>query len=578
MSSSLSTQTATIPIKQGNSNEIVVKPNETIAPEPSQSVKAAGDADGAGQVAEAEVTPGPEVHAELKVQKVAEEANEPEEGKYDIAAGEKKLSIVAFASSPGPGLCKVIMSAIAMGYPIPIIVNWQKHLADVFPDYLRKKGNLGSHLLKVTGSLDFLDEISHPTAPKDERLEEDDLVLLVDAYDVWFQTPPSVLIQRYHEANKLANQRLAKLWPGKKEDMPMKQSIVISSQKKCWPTPTSAYQMQCEHLPDSPLRSDLYGDETDKPGQKGFHDNRPKYINSGAIMGPVGDLRRYIRAVKARLDDKKFNEPGSMQSDQGMFGEIFGEQELYRSWLRLAASEDEHGMEELFMLNRDYEYGVGLDYKQDICIATVFEEKDGEIFPLNNQTLIRDRSQDLEIDPPRLKGVPKDLAESANPLKLLDPEDMTEWGDMPMYADFFTTAVPSMVHHNAHAGGLKDRNQKWWDHMWYFPYLRDLVTARLSSNASQPIGRVRNLAGEDVIYRAVPGDAQKRVPRIYEPGKAKDGMELAEWETICEFIPKKKDEGKKLIHWSEEVFRDGLGGMNGETLDTPPSDEEQTDQ
>ena len=500
-------------------------------------------------VSQAEPTPGPQVPANFK---------------YDIASGTKRLVVVVFGSDPGPALCKVMMSAVAMGYPMPVVVNWGQHLEDYFPEYVRESHwrHVGPHLMKIVGGLQYLDEVSHMTAHRDDKLEEDDLVLMVDAYDIWFQTPPEVLIRRCHEQNREARERFIKEWPGEPEEMPMHQSIIISSQKKCYPASDDSYDVKCGEVPDSPLRPDLYGSVTDSSprlfdtGAARHHNVRPKYINSGAILGNVGALRKFLRRSKDRMDEKVLNDERRFKSDQGMMGEVWGEQEVYRKWLRKNAKKS-HGKATSFeMDDRDFEYGVGLDYKQDICIPTVFEEQDGDIVELGNKTYIDSRSRKLGIKPTRLRGVPKDLAKSPNPLSILpDLKKVPGWKHMAMYADFFTASVPAMVHHNAHEGGLKNRNQLWWDRMWYFPYLRDLVTARLESTKLEPLGQVTARDGKQAVYYPVRGDKWKRLPRVFRAGGGMKGLDMGEWDDLC-FNSYNPDE-----HWSVEVMRDGKGPL-----------------
>ncbi|KAH8173876.1 hypothetical protein LIA77_05295 [Sarocladium implicatum] len=491
-------------------------------------------------------------------------AQVPENVRYDISSGTKRLVVVVFGSDPGPALCKVMMSAIAMGYPMPVVVNWGKHIEDYFPAYIRETHleHVGPHLMKIVGALEYLDEVSHMTAHKDDRLEEDDLVLMVDAYDVWFQTPPEVLISRYHEQNREARQRFLKEWPGREKDMPMDQSIIISSQKKCFPASEDGYDVKCAEVPDSPLRADLYGSMTDSSPRlfekesTRHHNVRPKYINSGAIIGPVGALRKFMRRSKDRMDEKVLNDERRFKSDQGMMGEIWGEQEVYRTWLRDNAEKSNNQTNGFELGNDNFEYGVGLDYKQEICIPTVFAEEDGDILELDNKTFIKSRSQKLGIRPTRLQGLPKDLANSPNPLELLPKvKDVLGWEHMPVYADFFTASVPAMVHHNAHHGGLKNRNHLWWDRMWYFPYLRDLVTTRLESTTLKPLGQVTARDGNKAVYYPVRGDKWKRLPRIFRSGKGLKGLGMGEWDDLC-FNSGNPDE-----HWTVEVMRDGKGPL-----------------
>jgi hypothetical protein len=134
------------------------------------------------------------------------------------------------------------MSASALGYPAPVIVNWCK-------TYDKSKGwKGGSHLAKITGTLEYLDSVSTADTPDENRLEETDIVVLTDSYDVWFQLPLDVLLKRYHDANRQANQRLASQWNGRGKP-PMEQTIIISAQKKCFPPPSSGSVLHCDQLP-----------------------------------------------------------------------------------------------------------------------------------------------------------------------------------------------------------------------------------------------------------------------------------------------------------------------------------------
>lgn len=58
------------------------------------------------------------------------------------------------------------------------------------------------HLAKVEGILKYLDRLESSV----EYAE--DLVLIVDGYDLWLQLGPEVLLRRYYELNAAANARL----------------------------------------------------------------------------------------------------------------------------------------------------------------------------------------------------------------------------------------------------------------------------------------------------------------------------------------------------------------------------------
>ncbi|KAJ4245037.1 hypothetical protein NW762_014245 [Fusarium torreyae] len=448
----------------------------------------------------------------------------------------RRLVILLPANSAGVNLCKAMVTAIALGYPAPIVINW---------------GKSGSHLAKIAGVLDYLDWSSRLPLTNKDRLGEDDLIMVADSADSWFQLPPAVLLQRYHALNREADERLRQQWTGSGE-MPMKQTIMVSAQKRCWPQPKSGSELHCEALPESPLREDLYGPETDKDPDMRQVDVRPKFINSGAFIGPVGDMRRYFRRAQGRYEAGKGIQGNHFYSDQGFFGEIWGEQEMWRTWRRELGDKIDAAQNASIMVHDQFEYHVGLDYYQTISIPTVFEEDDGDILTLNNHTLIAERSKELEISPPRLR-VPDDLVNATNPLsRILGAEaGSLDWGDMTLYADFFTTAVPVNVHHNAHINNLKGRRVWWWDRMWFFPYLRQLVEAQLGQRRQAPLGRVNIPEGRAVYWGL---EAYKKI-RKFMPTRGI--LEEANFDNICQSRWAKKNKQE----WWDVVFRDDKGPL-----------------
>ena len=461
--------------------------------------------------------------------------------------------IIIPADSPRPDLCKTMMSAIALGYPMPVIVNWGIDWHDTF-------GEMGgSHLSKVTGTLAYLDELSSASAHENDRLRDDDLIMTIDAYDLWFQLPPEVLLRRYHAANAAANERLAKQWG--RSDLPMEQTIMLSTQKKCYPPPETGSNLHCDAIPESPLRKDLYGPNTDMDPAKNpneFHDVRPRFLNSGTIIGPVGDMKRYFRRVLSKMTEMLATSDVRIYSDQGIFGEIFGEQEIYRQWQgerpKIFAKGDE---EAVGIMARDYEYHVGLDYLQNLALTTAFAEKDGDFVLLSNHSGLDDHASELDIRPTRLTDVPGDMQDAKHPLaETLGLESETnDWGNSPLYADFYTTSVPALLHHNAHKDGMKERRNWWWDRTWFFPHLRKLMLAAVHQTSDlRPLADLAADGGR-LVYWPLPADKEHRLPRLFKPGASADGLGTADFDALC-----KAEDGAERA-WYDEVFRDGQGPL-----------------
>ncbi|KUJ07372.1 uncharacterized protein LY89DRAFT_364300 [Mollisia scopiformis] len=217
------------------------------------------------------------------------------------------LHLLIPSNSRNVNLCKTLLSAAALDYPIPTAVNWNQS----FDDASLVAG--GSHLAKISGILDYLNTLG------DER--NDDLVLAVDAYDVWFQLRPVVMIHRYYELIRMAKQRIiARLSRAAVEAEKIEQSVIFSTQKRCWPR--EADDPGCFAIPESTLPKDVYGPETDTDA--GTADNpylkyRPRYLNSGVSMGDVAGMKRLFRHALQRMQqDRNFG------SDQNIFAQILG--------------------------------------------------------------------------------------------------------------------------------------------------------------------------------------------------------------------------------------------------------------
>ncbi|KAF5230458.1 hypothetical protein FANTH_13838 [Fusarium anthophilum] len=146
----------------------------------------------------------------------------------------------------------------------------------------------------------------------------------------------------------------------------------------------------------------------------------------------------------------------------------------------------------------DFDYHVGLDYTQNLLIPTVFEEQDGDIIALNNETGITEKSVFLSIEP-RPGGVPDDVQSCSNPLNMHVLHDPVDWGDMPVYADFYSTAVPVVVHHDAQKGGAKKRRYLWCDRVWLFPYLRQPIKSQLKVVEAEALLEIA-VNGERLVY------------------------------------------------------------------------------
>ncbi|KAM0541719.1 hypothetical protein ACHAPJ_013124 [Fusarium lateritium] len=465
---------------------------------------------------------------------------------------DRRFALVIPSTKPSPNLCKTIFSGLALGYPSPVIINWGVNHFDI------SHWRLGRNLPKIIGFVNYLDSVMHPNATATEKLEDDDIVLMVDGLDIWFQLPAQVLLSRYHEINRRANERLRKQWNRNKTPMPMKQTIVVASQKRCYPDDPEYYgvDLRCDLWPESPLRADLYGPETEKNATY-WRNNRPRWINGGMYIGPAGDMRRMFRRAKQKVEEF-VGEAFPIRSEQGMIGEIIGEQEVWRQWQR----NNYVDVEVDDLVKENLEFHAGVDYAQEIsaqAFATEINPEDdlfdGDFILLGDQKSIAKHSAVRGISPVRLNGLPDDIKSAQNPL--IEFDKAANWSEMPLYTDFFLPSVPAILHHNK----FKGRRATWWDRPWYYQRLRELVaSALLPKEPGEPLATVQFEQGR-IRYWAPLAEAKDRYPRMGKLNAnttAYDRFPKMQLNDTCQYVKAKAIHGHKHTWW-DEIFRDSAG-------------------
>ena len=295
-----------------------------------------------------------------------------------------------------------------LGYPSPTLLAWGE---DSEGEYQMDQGaHILTKLLKLS---EYLEQISEPGGP-------DDLVLLADGYDVWFQLRPDVLITRYHAINKAANERLRKRLGSRAiKAGDIDQRVLFGASKICSNQP---HTIACYAAPEPYTPNDLYGGNTDIAIGRSPHDSfRPRYLSSGYILGPAKDLREILRRALFKMANTpefdRDNDNGSGGSDflyhgddASVYARVFGEQEYQREALRRKyggtkswggwifgsnvdrSRRSSHAgtpiddvlnppftherMPDWIPDDRIYEFGIGIDYGGDIGAQTAYSERD----------------------------------------------------------------------------------------------------------------------------------------------------------------------------------------------------------
>lgn len=386
-------------------------------------------------------------------------------------------------------LCRAIVSASALDYPTPAIVGWEREKDEKF------------HVSKIVGIEMFLNDLT----PR----SDDDLVIIADGTQNWFQLRPQVLLDRYYAINERADARIGSKLGRAAYEEGISQQIVFLAQKKC--SPWTANDPPCYAVPESTLPKDINGIRTDVEmagEQNPYKRIRPRYLSSGVAIGPVWAMRRLFTEAAARAR----HDPQSGTDDE-IFGQIFAEQELYRelmrqqyqgafgrfaSWLSALThrrddlvSQHLHVVEDLAtQLNRSLEYGIGLDYESNIGLATAYAEDDTEYLTRGDLMQVRAAAQERKIDPSRVEHLQDDISVSLPPFWTFQSRENLPreraWKDVPLFTDMRTGNAPAIINHDAKDDGLEQRRAQWWPKTWFHEHAREIFSVHLN----EPVGPV----------------------------------------------------------------------------------------
>lgn len=418
-------------------------------------------------------------------------------------------------------LCKTILSGAVLDYPTPHLLHWNVP----WDKSVWRRGYSSEGLVKLLAARDYLTALP----PDHDR----DLILIISPESTWFQLRPSVLWERYHTVTEEAERRLEKqIGRTEMQRLGIRQRVVFGATKECGCKNKAATSACCSAAPNSPLSKNMYRKKTDTSnGWDEFSSFRPRYLDTGFVMGPAAD----VRAIIERARDKRFDvmwagkKQGDALTDQTVLSAIFAEQEKYRSglvnevllksytpWLsafieRLlapftstlstgsaAAHLQTHqnkpapkDKEQATVRSSDIfnviasshaELGIHLDYAASLSHSTDHANYDARWLRYETrQTSLPDLTpNDCVSRHPR--SIPKDIMRSTMPgagLQALRQEDEriplppASWAQVTLYTDICTGKVPAMISHNGRDSSLKDGDWRW---LWSSRFAQGLLT------------------------------------------------------------------------------------------------------
>ncbi|KAF2159229.1 hypothetical protein M409DRAFT_71216 [Zasmidium cellare ATCC 36951] len=470
----------------------------------------------------------------------SQEVDEVSEAILDPA----NLHLLIPASAPDPNFCKAVLSAGILGYPAPVIIDVDE-------------GSDAGLYTKLSGVKNYLKKL--------DTSHDEDLVLLVDGYDIFMQSRPQTLIDRYFGINVNADERIATQLKGAAEDNDIRQEIIFGAQKRCWPW--SETDPACYAMPPSSLPKDIYGPNTDTDIGNELNPYikfRPRYLNSGVVLGSVRAMKKLFSQALEILQYE-----ANMLSDQHIFSHILGDQELWREAIR---RDSLSGHEKLLDTIKDfvpntkfntthldlvrikaamrkeksYEFHIGLDYASELGLSTVFAEDETAWLTWSNTNQLLQADQTLNITPSasQLQNLSTDISTTLPPFWTFNVEKSLQrwkpWTDIPLFTNIPTGVVPAIIHHNAHREGREALRHTWWPETWFYTSARILYDAWVY----EPLAPIAFSGGRDWW----PAEKWKGGAKNWT--RKADGMKWEEqwvrFESVCG-------------EFHEEVFGDGRG-------------------
>lgn len=427
-----------------------------------------------------------------------------------------RLHLLVPATSTNPDLCKLLLSAQILGYPTPVLVNYGDH--EAWDAYVQ-------HLAKVEGILHYLEQL--------ETSEDfvEDLVLIIDGYDIWFQLRPDVLIKRFYEINAAADARAIEIYGEELvHQHDIRQTVVFGPDKICWPVDFS--RPACWAVPTSPLPETAFGSRvTDKEDRDR---NQARWLNSGTVLGSAQDLKEVFAATLEAI-----NTNHTTDSDQFYFANIWGEQEYARlsrkpelleeaKKVQYFDNEDEsEGFRaEPDIQDRKTEYHIGIDYYSSMFQTLAFWKQH-----LSWSQAIDSFDSPFESSPYTMP-MAEDIGQSAPPFEALkygQPESQQpSWSEVDLAYNVITKQQPVLLHVTGNPGEKRYRGL-WWQKLWFQSQAEQL------RSASQKIDQ-RQISTEPIHgmywFNAEGGDAEE----IVSGGKGgawTDRRGWLSWKRVC---------------------------------------------
>lgn len=431
-----------------------------------------------------------------------------------------QLHLLIPATSTNQDLCKLLLSAQILGYPTPVLINYGA--AEAENAYVQ-------HLAKVEGTIKYLDHLD-----KSSEFDED-LILVIDGYDTWFQLPPQTLLKRYYALNAAADARTRATYGEKiASQNDMRQKVVFGPDKLCWPV--DFRRPACWAVPNATLPEWAFGPQTGVDLERDH--NQPRWLNSGTILSPPRELRDLLVAALDMINQNHITD-----SDQYYMAEVFGKQEFARLVHKPALLEQYRAVKyewELIhmqdtirwdapMTTGKTEYHIGIDYESSMFQTFAFW-KQYLTWMRPSDSWRGMKSADPSVPSQYDFNLPNDAAHGRNLDTSLwqrftsgvDKEFLFE--NVELLYNTVTKQAPVIMHFT----GEKHFRQLWWQRLWFQSNAGELREASLRIPQNTSLGEIAGYTWYNAqLSRAADSETQNF------DGAWSDNGDWVSWNTLC---------------------------------------------
>ncbi|PHH88253.1 hypothetical protein CDD83_7781 [Cordyceps sp. RAO-2017] len=436
-----------------------------------------------------------------------------------------QLHYLVPASLPNLQLCYNLVSSTVNRYPVPTLLGWngtgpfdaaQTHLAKLraIQRYL--------HLLPLH--------------------ENDDLVLIVDGYDIIHQLPAEIIIERYFDIANKADAHLAARFNTSKAEAHrrnLRQTIFWGPDKICFPFDPRA--SRCWAAPASPLDPHAFG-PLEGNGDMVFND--PRWLNSGTVIGPIADMRRFIDAaideIAATFDDN-FE---LRNSDQFYVANVWARQEYWRAKLAAHGAEVPGGPEDRIIPDKradtqDTELHATIEYE-----SAIFQTKAGYEPFLGRLQFGQGRLKAMvDVDVlnkgpdfrPYSISMPSNVRAALTKLYSAIPEahdgtTVQQWlRSVSLGVNFVTKHIYGLWH----CTGPKDSFDAEYQLQWWFPFTASLLRAAVKSSLAGDLISERPIDGRRWAAKTVYPASEASGNEYGGAWSDADGGRFIPWADLC---------------------------------------------